>query len=302
MPRTEDFAVFARVVELKSFSLAAESLGVSQPAVSMLVRTLEGVYGAKLIHRGKRRAVPTKVGGLVYETAKHILSTYDASRQKVREVQGAVAGGLSVGCSSIPAAHFLPSIVCRFKKRFCEIAVVVKVGDSNEITRAVANREHELGIVGTTISATNLAFRPIMRDQLVLAAKRGSAFAARKKIAVHELKDIPLLVQQAGSGTSNFLSGILRAHDLSLSDLNVVLEIGLQPSVVAAVREGMGVGVVSRLGMSHELSKNDLTLIEIEDTDCWRDFYLCTERDTPLSPNAERFVEFLTESCRAALL
>src|SRR6185503_6557709 len=146
---TRQLAAFCAVVERRSFSQAADRLGVTQPAVSLQVRALEKRLGAQLLDRSGRRVEPTEAGWRLYRGAQRMLALED---QLVADVaasgEGALAGDLVLGASTGPAAVAIPVALAEFQRLNPDIRVYLTVSDTHSVVERVAARELELGIVG----------------------------------------------------------------------------------------------------------------------------------------------------------
>src|SRR4051794_16728301 len=146
---TRQLAAFCAVVERRSFSQAAERLGVTQPAVSLQVRALEKRLGTQLLDRSGRRVEPTEAGLRLYRGAQRLLHLEEQMLAEVAsEAAGALTGELSIGASTGPAAVAVPLLLCDFQLRHPELRVALEVHDTQAVVDLVADRELELGIVG----------------------------------------------------------------------------------------------------------------------------------------------------------
>ena len=136
---TRQLAAFCEVVERRSFSQAAERLGVTQPAVSLQVRALEKRLGQRLLDRSGRRVEPTEAGLRLYRGASRLLTL---ERQLLEDVagdgEGAVTGELKLGASTGPAAIVVPLLLCEFQRRNSGVHVSLVVGDTQRIVDEVA--------------------------------------------------------------------------------------------------------------------------------------------------------------------
>ena len=296
MSRMDELTTLCRVIEAKSFSRAAETLGLTQPAVSMQIKALEEAYGAELLHRSGFEILPTEVGRLVYEYACQILRLYEESQQQVQSLSGRLAGSLWIGASSGPGEGLLPVLLGKFKQEHPAIRVGLRVGDSREILEAVFSRQLELGFVGRLRRDRHLTFEPFLNDQLVLVAPASHPWAKVRTIPYEELLTAPLILQQQGSGATSVLQDALREQGLSLRELNVVMELGLQESAKAAVQAGFGVTLISRLGVREELETGKLVEIDVEGFALRRQIYVCYNRSTPLSSLAQTFLDFANQA------
>src|SRR5918997_6590514 len=146
---TRQLAAFCAVVERRSFSQAAERLGVTQPAVSLQVRALEKRLGTRLLDRSGRRVEPTDAGWKVYRGAQRMLSLEEQIlTDAAANAEGELAGELVLGASTGPAAIAVPVALCEFQRAHPAVRVLLTVSDTHTVVERVADRELELGIVG----------------------------------------------------------------------------------------------------------------------------------------------------------
>ena len=301
MARLEEFKALCRVVEQRSFSRAAESLGITQPAVSMQIKSLEEEYGVQLLHRGGFEVQPTESGRVVYESARQIVDLYEQSRQRVRELHGHVAGRLTIGASTGPGEYLLPLLLGRFKEGHQEVEVALHVGDSSETIDGVLRQRFALGFVGVARRDRHLTFEPFVRDRLVLIVPPDHPWAAARKVSYKQLLNAPLILQQRGSGATAVLQDALREYGISFNELHIVAEVGLQESVKTAVRAGLGVAIISRLGVAEELARGVLVEVPVEGVELNRHLYAVYRRTTPLSNLARAFLDFAQRSAAEVL-
>ena len=162
---TMQLAAFCTVVERGSFSQAAERLGVTQPAVSLQIRSLEKRLGQQLLDRSGRRVEPTEAGLRLYRGAQRLLALEEQLLAEVTaKSDGAVAGRLEIGASSGPGGSILPLLLCEFQASFPDVIVALSVFDTQTVVDLVARRELELGVVGAARRHRGVAFEPFFRD------------------------------------------------------------------------------------------------------------------------------------------
>ena len=301
MARIEHLKSFCLIAELRSFSLAAEQCGLSQPALSQQVKALEEEYQTELLHRKGSRIALTEDGKRVYKYALEILSLYKLSLEEVAPGRKQINGDLLVGASSGPGEFPVPVLLCMYKKEHPDISVSLKAGDTNEIIDLVLNHSLEIGFVGNQRPDSHLTFQPIFNDRMVLVVHPQHPFAARKHISIEEFLTIPLIMQQKGAGVRETFLESLKAQGIQPEELNVLMELGLQDSAKSAVMAGFGGAVISRLGGVNEIAAGKLVEISVEDLDFNRPMYLCVNRTLPLSNLAMDFLRF-TESKKEQLI
>jgi DNA-binding transcriptional LysR family regulator len=292
---TRQLAAFCAVVDRRSFSQAAEQLGVTQPAVSLQIRSLEKRLGQRLLDRSGRRVEPTEAGLRLYRSAQRLLAL---ERQLLEEVagegEGELTGRLEIGCSTGPGATILPLLLCEFQEANPGVAFSLSVSDTQHVVDAVARRELELGVVGAAPRHRGVSFEPFFRDEVVLAVPPGHAFAG-KTVGLDELRKETLILMQEGAGVRQMVEDELREAGLRLRDLDVRLELGLQESVKAAVAAGHGVTFISRSSMEPELASRSLAAARVKGLDPRREISLVRSTGRTPSRVADAFVEFARE-------
>src|SRR6188508_1219133 len=235
---TRQLAAFCAVVELKSFSQAAERLGVTQPAISLQIRSLEERLGRRLLDRSGRRVEPTEAGLVLYRNAQRMLQLeHQLDEDLAREETGALRGTLAIGASTGPGGHLVPLLLCEFQHDHPELAVSLTISDTDRVIDQVGEREIELGVVGALRRHRSLEFEPLVRDQIVLAVPPGHPFAG-KAIPLEQLQREQYIAMQEGAGVRHVIEEDLRAAGLRMRDLPSKLELGLQESVKSAVAAG----------------------------------------------------------------
>src|SRR6185312_14476244 len=156
---TRQLAAFVAVVERRSFSQAAERLGVTQPAVSLQVRALEKRLGTQLLDRSGRRVEPTEAGLRLYRGAQRLLSFEEQLLDELAgEGEGELGGELRLGASTGPAAIVVPLLLCEFQLAHPGVKISLTVSDTQSVVERVAARELELGLQESVRSAVQAGY------------------------------------------------------------------------------------------------------------------------------------------------
>jgi DNA-binding transcriptional LysR family regulator len=292
---TRQLAAFCAVVERRSFSQAADRLGVTQPAVSLQVRALEKRLGTQLLDRSGRRVEPTEAGWRLYRGAQRMLAL---EGQLVAEVaatgEGALAGDLVLGASTGPAAVAIPVALAEFQRQNPDVRVFLTVSDTHSVVERVAARELELGIVGAARRHRGVRFEPFFSDQVILACPPSHAFAGRT-ITLDELREDTLILMQDGAGVRQIVEDALRRQGVRLRDLDVRLELGLQESVRRAVEAGYGVTFISRTAVEADLAAGRLAEARVAGLDVTREISLASATGRARTRVADAFLAFARE-------
>ncbi len=280
------------MVERESFSRAAATLGVTQPAVSQQVRSLEKRVGIQLLDRSGRRVVPTDAGARLYRSAQRLLALEEQMLAELGEpLFGPLTGALEIGASTGPAAIVVPLLLCEFHQANPSLDVRLSVHDTQTVVSLVAERELELGIVGAARRRRAVEFEPFFSDEVILVCPPGHPSAGRT-IAVDELPEVPLILMQDGAGVRQLLEDELRRQGKRLRDLNVELVLGLQESVKSAVQAGHGATFISRRAVEADLATGTLAEIRVGGLDLQRQISIARAAGRVPSRAAEAFVSF----------
>jgi DNA-binding transcriptional LysR family regulator len=292
---TRQLAAFCAVVERRSFSQAAERLGVTQPAVSLQVRALEKRLGTRLLDRSGRRVEPTEAGMRLYRGAQRLLALEEQIVAEVGlESEEELAGVFEIGASTGPGGIVLSQLLCRLQAVHPGLHVTLWVFDTQTIVERVAARELELGVVGAARRHRGVAFEPFFRDPVVLVCPPAHRFAGRT-IGLDQLREEGLIAMQEGAGVRQLLEDELRKSGRRLRDLGVRLELGLQESVLSAVRAGYGVTFISRRSVEADLAAGTLAEARVKGLQLERDVFLVRATGRVETRASRAFLAFARE-------
>jgi DNA-binding transcriptional LysR family regulator len=289
---TRQLRAFCEVVERKSFSQAAERLGVTQPAVSLQVRALEKRLGTQLLDRSGRRVEPTEAGLKLYRSAQRLLTLEDEITAELAEkATGELEGLFAIGASTGPGGVVLAQLLCEFARAHPKLHVALSVFDTQTVVEHVADRILELGVVGASPRHRGVDYEPFLHDTVILACPPGHPFSGRS-VPLDELKEGPLILMQEGAGVRQMIEDELRGVGVRLRDLGVRVELGLQESVTSAVRSGFGVTFISRSSVENDLAAGLLTEAHIEGLELEREIFLVRASGRSETRAARAFLEF----------
>jgi len=288
---TRQLAAFCEVVDRKSFSQAAERLGVTQPAVSLQIRSLEKRLGTKLLDRSGRRVEPTESGQRLYRAAQRMLAVEGQLLDELAGEDGALRGELTLGASTGPGGTVVPVLLGEFQREHPELTVALSISDTNRVIEQVAERELELGIVGASPRHRGVVFEPFFRDEVILVVPPAHRFAG-KEMTLEQLREEPLILMQEGAGVRQVIEDELRRGPVRLRDLDVRLELGLQESARSAVLAGYGVTFISRAAIDADVAAGVLALARVEGLDPAREISLARASGRAETRVAQAFVDY----------
>jgi DNA-binding transcriptional LysR family regulator len=252
---------FVEVVDRGSFSAAARTLGLSQPAVTMQIQGLESDLGATLLDRRYRRVDLTDAGRSLLPTARKVLAELEAARAAIDRISETVGGHLEMAVSTTPGQYILPRLLGAFLRAYPEVSVSLRVYDSADVVARVESGEAHLGMTGARLPHAKADFEQMGADELVLICPPGAPLASQKGATLAEIAESPFIVREVGSGTRMVFESAFREAGVDPADLHVVMELGTNEAIVNAVEGGMGVGVVSRLTADKALALGTAALV-----------------------------------------
>ncbi|MBT8340838.1 MAG: LysR family transcriptional regulator [Desulfatitalea sp.] len=285
--------IFCKVVELQSFSKAGEAVHLSQPTVSSHIKELEIHFGAQLIDRLARRAVPTKAGELLYRQARRLIALRDETESTMAEYLGRVKGRLIIGGSTIPGSYLLPQQVGFFCHKHPQVRIALKVADTSEILDGIAEGHIEAGVVGALSDDPRLLQHILTDDRLCLVVPERHPWAKRKNIDLASLTGEPFIIREFGSGTLRVIESKLKAQGHTLNAFNIVAEMGSTEAVRHGIKNGVGLSILSAIAVADEVGAGTLATLAIDELDLTRHFYLTRHKQRTPSPICRAFMEFL---------
>ena len=292
--------LFCRIVDRKSFSLAADEMHITQPAASQQVRSLERELKTILLDRSRRTVVPTDAGQVLYRYGREILDLDERARTEILDLGELVAGRVVVGASTGPGEHVLPAMLTEFKREFPGVNIALHVDDTHAVIERVLSREFEIGAVGAVTPRPELVAEPLARDEIVLVCAPTHPWAGRDQVTLDDLVAEPQLMQQQGAGVRIVVEDHLRRAGVRPERLNIVMEMGLMESAKQAAIAGAGVTFLSKWAIEPEIEHDMLAVVPIEDFRVLRDFYTVRSKTRVLSRAAEALLAYFREQYAAA--
>ncbi len=290
--------IFCSVFKERSFSRAAEALGLTQPTISIRIKDFEAALGTPLFNRLGREIQPTDAGKFLYEQALPLLAQRRDLSEKMTSFLNRVEGPLIVGTSSAPGEHLLPGIMMAFQAEHPGVRVKLRFAtDSARTLEDLRSGNIEIGVISTDLAGDDVVAEPFDNDELVLITPSTDQWKHRSTISLSELKALPLIVLDAASATRASLEQVLASSKTRLTELHVVAELGRTGAIKEAVKQGYGVAFVSKRAVTAELAAGTLRTAHVPELGTIaRAFSIAYSRRRELSPTARAFLEHLRRS------
>ena len=283
--------VFISVYKRKSFSKAAEELHLTQPTVSDHIKALEEELNCRLFDRLSRKIIPTEEADLLMGRAVDVIEKVEGIQDLHGESRKDLAGHLVIGASTIPGAYILPGLTAAFRGKHPSVLFEIVVSDSRDIVAKVAEHELLIGIVGAKLDTRPVHYEPFLDDELI--AITSPVFEKGKSMSIRDIAGLPIVMREQGSGTRREFEKILEKEGIDPHQLNIVGIFGSTDAIKQAVKEGMGISVISRKSVKDELKCGMLREIRIKDANMKRQFYIITHRKRTLPHLYKIFLDYL---------
>ena len=244
--------VFRAVAQHLSFRKAAEELYLTQPAVSLQIKALEEDLGVQLFDRTGSRVALTSAGKTMLSYAEQAHALLQRAEHEIAAIGGELAGHLALGASTTIAQYVLPRMLGEFLAEHSRVQPTLISGNTEHIVDAVAKHEIALGFIEGPSRSRDVKSESFLTDELVLIVPAAHEWAERARIAASELKTVPLLMRERGSGTRHVVEMALEDHHVKPALLTIAMELDSTEAIKSAVEAGLGAGFVSKWAIAKD--------------------------------------------------
>jgi LysR family transcriptional regulator, low CO2-responsive transcriptional regulator len=281
--------IFYTVAQRRSVTRAANELLLSQPAVSLQLKTLEKELGLPLFERGGPSLRLTQAGEVLYRAAVSILHAKDEAERAISELRGGSKGRLILGAGTTGGMYVLPHIVQAYKTLWPETEILFHIGTTDQILEKLQQNVLDMALVGGPVDDRRFVVESICADELVLIASPSHPIAARGTVALKDLAGLPFIVPETGSRTRQMVERKLREAGVPIS---IAMQVPGTEGVKRAVQALLGVGMVSSFAVESECLTGALRRVPIEGWRLIRNMNLVYRSQKYFSPVGEQFREF----------
>lgn len=243
----EQLRVFVAVADALHVTRAAEQLHMTQSAASASIATLEARYETKLFHRVGRGIELTREGAEFLPEARALLQRAAAVELTLGELSGHLRGDLHVAASQTVVNEWLPARVVRFHALFPDVVIRLTSCNTEQAARAVLDGSADIAVVEGMLDPGPFVLQEIPGDRLVLVLPQAHEWVGHVRVTTAMLSDAAWVMRERGSGTRRLIESALSTRDVLATDLNIVLEMPSNESVLAAVEAGAGISAISEL-------------------------------------------------------
>lgn len=283
---------FLAIARFKSFSKAAESLFLTQPALSNHISRLEHELGVVLLERNSRKTELTEAGRLFFSASQDLLNHREQVIARMRNYRDNIEGDLSIGASSIPAQYLLPPILARFNANYPQVICHIHYSGSHQVEELLLSQFMDFGLVGSPPLNPDLVYEEFASDELVVIAPAKPPFLEKESITVAELLEHRLVMREEGSGTRRVFEDALAAKGAN-AHIRPALYVDNTDMINLCVEQGMGLAVTSRISAEDAAHLGKLHIMTLADMPIHRQFHFVYLRGRVLAPRAQLFRDYV---------
>ncbi len=289
--------IFEAVALRRSYTQAAKEMFMTQPAVSMQIKQMEGSIGLPLLDRTGRQVTLTEAGEELLHYAAVIRQQLDEAELVLDELKGLKRGRLHLTMAST-ANYFAPHLLATFHHEYPGAKMSLDVTNRAGLLKALDDNSTDIAIMGRPPKGHNFVGIPFMPNPLVVVAWPDHPLAKRKKIALSEVANEPFIVRERDSGTRIATDRFFAEHEL---ELNAGMEMNRSEAIKQAVEAELGLGIVSLHTLEMELALKKICVLDVEDFPIMRHWYIVHPKGKRFSALASAFTEFVKNEAEALL-
>lgn len=283
---------FYLVVKKKSYTRAAEEFNVTQPAVTIQVKSLEKTLNLKLIQQVGKRIQLTEAGELLFQYAEKIFDLVRDADEKMKDFKKLIRGTLQIGTTKNYARYIMPFLLSEFQRRFPRIKVILDEGNSEDMAKSVLEKKNELALISQLNLDRKIKSIFFSTVEFVLVASPEHRFSQRKSISLRELNGEPVILREKGSGSR---MAILRKFQEYGIWPSVIIEASSLDFIVGYVKQNKGVSFMFEPDIKEELKKGTLKVIMIEEGNIIFFTDIIYHSEKSLSPPSQAFLKMVSE-------
>ncbi len=291
-----ELSIFLAAAETENFSAAARQLNLTQPAVSMQIRALEKKLDVSLFHRVGRTLTLSERGKALMPLAREMVNRAIRIEEEIESLKGEVVGHLKIGCSTSTGKYILPHLVARFRRRHPKVQISIFNHSRDRIVTELCDGLVQLGVFSFEPNCKDAGYRHFFTDHVVLIVPACHPWGRRDKVAPEELRGVDFILRDHESGTRQEMEAALQQVGLSMTDLNIVMEIGNSEAISMAVEEGIGVAFVSRAVARRGIELGKIKEVCVAGLALRREVFIAYSHRHPATRAQTEFWDFIQES------
>ena len=299
MVNLNQLRAFYYVAKHASYTVAAQKLFISQPAVTAQIKLFESFYEIKLFNRKGRSLFLSHIGKLLFEKAEEIFALENDIETILTQRKELNQGLLEIGCTKAYAKHIMPSIISVFHRTYPNIRIILEEGSSMAMINSLRNYKNEIIVVAQMdIKDSRIKFIPFSQEEIVVIMAVNHPLSRKKNITFHDIEKEPIILKGTGSGTRKKVTDLFKKNKRVP---NVFMESNNTEFIIDLVERGEGVSFLVKPSIEQKMKEKKIVMHRLKNIRLFLDVSLGFSKNTPLSPAATAFYgvvkrSFLEES------
>ena len=293
--KLELYRVFKEVAEAGNITAAAQTLFISQSAVSQSIKQLEAELQTRLFARNSRGVTLTADGRMLYEYVRSAMGLLETGEEKLSQSRDLQMGHLTIGASDTVTSQFLLPYLDRFHRQYPAIHIQIISGRSHKVLGLLQSGKVDIAFASTPQEGASLETFPCLATHSIFVAGAEYPCDFDHVYTLEEIARFPLILLERKASSRLYLEKYFLQNGLHL---NPEIELGARSLLVDLAAIGFGVAGVTEEFVRRELESGRLRKLRTSFDIPPRSVDLCVLRDVPLTSAAQRFSEFIRESLR----
>ena len=285
--------VFVIVAEKKSFSEAARSLYLTQPAITHQIKKLENYFATPLFKRQSNTVLLTPAGEIVYTYAKRFSKLDDELMEEIGRYTGRLTGDLAIGACTMVGEHLIPSLVKDFHETHPKVHFNIEIGNCPAIVDKLLKGTIDVGLIGDKVVHRDLVTVRLLEHTLFLVSSPDYVGIEGETVSLKDLTGIKLLLREEGVGTRVLFEDLVSQRGMKLRDFQIITVSGSNEVIKMMTQSGLGVSLFPRKAIEHELKRGDLKALSLQEGDLRHTFYLLYRKQKVIPLKTQHFVAFV---------
>jgi DNA-binding transcriptional LysR family regulator len=282
--------IFYYAAKEKNLTKAAETLFVTQPAVTMQIKALEQYLEVALFRKRGKFLELTDEGSVLYQYAERIFGIVDEMEHALKGFASLTHGSLIIGTTRSFARHLMPQLLSRYQEKFPGIKVSLEVGSSSEIAEGVAAFKYDLAIIGRIPLPSKVKAIPFKPEEFCVVASPYHPLAKKGAVSWQELEKEPIIIREPGSGSRHFMLSLLASHGVKSS---VLLEAGSVEFIKENVIQSRGISFLYKPEVEREAEMGLLKPLKLGDGPIYIETIIVVPDGVSLAPPSKAFLELV---------
>lgn len=283
---------FYQVAKNLNFTVAANKLYITQPAVSAQIKLFEDYCKLKLFKKKGRKIYLTDEGEALYSYARKIFEYEREIESAIEDMRELKRGILRLGTTKTYARYFMPFLISTFHDAYPHIKINLDEGSSLDMTKSLIDFGNELAIIAKVEENPNICFIPFSQEEMLVILPPDNHLTLKKTISIGDLAREPIIMKEKGSGTRKLVSELFAKKGLTP---NILMETSNTEFIKQLVQRGDGISFLVKAAVATELEEKKLATVSMKGQKIFLDVSIAHLKDQHLSPSAQAFLDILLQ-------